>query len=64
MTKQNYYKFGDLNVTQTIIETPQSIYKHLEVDRFNGEYYELLGESDPDYSKAIILMLNQQNGYS
>jgi hypothetical protein len=55
---QTTYTFFDLKITQTI----DSRGKHNDVERFDteGGYWEILSPSDPDYTKAIILMHNQK----
>lgn len=60
-TTQTTYNFGNLEVTQTIIENGKEILKLNDVSRFNGEYWEILSAGDPDYSTAIILMHNDKN---
>lgn len=61
MTTQNTYTFGNLEITQTIIEDKTGTTKMNEVTIFNGEYFELLPETDENFKKAIILMHNQKN---
>jgi hypothetical protein len=58
MTTQNTYRDGNLQVTQTIIETATSITKINDVERFNGENWEILPPNDPDHQRAMIMMHN------
>lgn len=58
MTTQITKTFGNLTITQTRIETPKEITKFNDVSRFMGDYYETLAPSDPDYTKAIIMLHN------
>jgi hypothetical protein len=60
MTTQQNFKFGNIEVTQTVIIGKGGIMKINEVSVYNGEYYELISESHPDYSKAIIMMHNEK----
>ena len=64
MIKQKTYKFGNLTITQTIINDKSGITKHNDVTRNNGKYDELLNHNDPDYSKACILIHNEKMGYN
>jgi hypothetical protein len=58
MTTQYNYTFGNIEITQTVIIGKSGILKINEVSIFNGEYFELINQSHPDYKKAIILMHN------
>ena len=60
MTTQKTYNFGNLEITQTIIETKGGIVKENEVTKFNGEYYEFVSPNSEDFKKAIILMHNEK----
>ena len=52
------YKFGNLQIQRT--EIPGMIIN--SVSRWTGEFWEELPRSDPDYSKAIDLMLTEKYG--
>jgi hypothetical protein len=60
---QNTKTFGNLTITRTRMEDKKSINKHIDVSRFNGEYCEILSPQDPDYTKALIMAINEDNGY-
>ena len=62
-TSQQNFQYGNLFITQTIIETKHEILKINDVSRRDGDFDILLSPSDPDYKKAIIRMINEKNGY-
>lgn len=61
MITQKTYDFNNLSITQTIMETKTNIHKHIEVVKNMGTYHEILAPTDPDYQRAIILMINEKN---
>ncbi len=63
MTTQQTYNFDNLCITRTIIQNSKTNMRFLTVERNEGEYWLTLTPQDPDYSKAIKLMLNKENGF-
>lgn len=61
ITKLKKRYFGNLEVTKTRIEDKSGIEKQFEVMRREGDVCIMLGQSDPDYKKAMILTLNLEN---
>lgn len=61
MTTQKTYNFGNLTITKTRIESKAGVTKFIEVTRFNGEIYEILDTQDPDYKRALIFSINEDN---
>ncbi len=60
-TVQTSYTFGNLEITKTVTTTKEGILKLLDVSRKEGDVYVLLSQHDEDFSKAVKLMLNEQN---
>lgn len=54
---------GNLMIDQWIHHTTGGIFKNLSVMRLNkeGDYWEELPQSDPDFSKAVIHLHNQKS---
>ncbi len=61
MTTQQTYNFDNLCITRTRIQDSKTNMRFLTVERNEGEYWLQLSPKDPDYSKAIKLMLNKEN---
>jgi hypothetical protein len=61
MTTEKNYTFGNLTITKTRIEDKSGVIKMISVERFDGEFCETLHPSDPDYKKALILSINEDN---
>jgi hypothetical protein len=61
--QQDIFEFGNLQIERTIT-FGNEIDRHLTIMRFNeaGGYWEVIAPSDPDHHRAIIMMLNQENG--
>ena len=63
MTAQQTYTFNNLCITRTTIQDSKTNMRFLTVERNEGEYWLTLTPNDPDYSKAIKLMLNKENDF-
>lgn len=63
MTTQTDYTFDNLHIVRTIITGPNTYNRFLTIERNEGDHWLTLTPNDPDYSKAIKLMLNKENGF-
>lgn len=59
---QKTYTYGNLQITHTIWTGKKDITKFNSVERLSecGTFWETLNPNDPDYKKAMILMINEK----
>jgi len=63
LISQKTYTFDNLSIVKTVMADNRSRHTLLTIERNEGEYWLTLTPQDPDYAKAIKLMLNKENGF-